>query len=70
MTEMNYFRIFFAKSRGRNIVARAYRNNYFSLMLYILLSSCFEGNKEKTASSTYCVHHKLFNDKSEHVMFD
>ena len=26
--------------------------------------------QEKTASSTYCVHHKLFNDKSEHIMFD
>ena len=34
MTEMNYFRIFPAKSRGRNIVARAYKNNYFSLVSF------------------------------------
>ena len=34
MTEMNYFLIFPAKSRGRNIVARAYKNNYFSLVSF------------------------------------
>ena len=28
MTEMNSFRIFSSKSRGRNIVAGAYKNNY------------------------------------------
>ena len=34
MTEMNYFQFFSPKSRGRNIVARAYKNNYFSLVSF------------------------------------
>ena len=59
MTEMNYFRIFPAKSRGRNIVARAYENNYFSLVSFCWAAVLKVIKKKLLQALTSCIINSL-----------
>ena len=59
MTEINNFQFFSPKSRGRNIVARACKNNYFSLVSFCWAAVLKVIKKKLLQALTACIINSL-----------